>query len=143
MNKKGTYMLGIFIMVFGIVLLFGQLGINIGWIIGLIIPIYFIYKGWQLFTGGNSTFKKGLGVILMAVGALWLTGMLPVILGLVIAAFLIYYGVKMIKNHKTLVVAPEIAMGEQVSNQSFSKSESQYSNYDQLDEWEKELYRKK
>lgn len=134
--KKSSNTVGIVVMAIGILLLLAFLGINIGWIIALLIPSYFIYKGWQLFASSESTAKKIFGVVLLVVGLLWLTGMLHVIIGLAIAALLIYYGLKMIKQHKSVAVEPhfEVAVGETTKS-----AEHLYKNYDYLDEWEKEI----
>ncbi|WP_017755521.1 MFS transporter [Calidifontibacillus oryziterrae] len=140
MNKKGTYMLGIVIMAFGIVLFLGQLGINIRWIIGLAIASYFVYKGWGLFVEiENSIFKKGFGICLLLVGVLWLTALIPVILGILVAGLLIYYGIKLVKNHQTYKAAPEmVAMGEEVNRNPFAGDHS-FNPYDELDEWENQI----
>ncbi|MEC1771643.1 hypothetical protein [Schinkia azotoformans] len=140
MKKKGSYKLGIAVMAIGILMLLGFLGINIGWIIALVIPSYFVYQGWKLFTTRDSKCTKGFGIALMIVGLLWLTGMLHVLIGLAIAALLIYYGMKIIQNNKVLSIAPEIeaAMGES-SNTSPFANEFSNKDFDYLDEWEKEL----
>lgn len=125
-------------MALGILMLLGFLGINVGWIIALIIPAFFVYQGWKLFTKRESKIKKGFGIALMIVGLLWLTGMLHVLIGLALAALLIYYGMKMINKNKSYAFSPDVdmAMGERYST---SANEFSYKNYDYLDEWEKEL----
>ena len=144
MLKKGSYKIGLIIMALGILMLLGFLGMNIGWIIGLIIPTYFVYKGWQLFTQRQSTGKKVFGIFLMIIGLLWLAGMLHVIIGLAIAALLIYYGMKMIKKNKSLSIAPDLeaAIGEGFKANP-TMNEFSFKDYDHLDEWEKEINKHK
>jgi lia operon protein LiaI len=127
-------------MALGILMLLGFLGINVGWIIALVIPSFFVYQGWKLFTKRESKVKKGFGIALMIVGLIWLTGMLHVLIGLAIAAFLIYYGMKMINKNKSFAFSPEVevSMGEGFAATS-SATEFSYKDYDYLDEWEKEL----
>lgn len=126
-------------MALGIVMLLGFLGINVGWIIALVIPSFFVYQGWKLFTKRESKVKKGFGITLMIVGLLWLTGMLHVLIGLAMAALLIYYGLKMINKNKGLAFPKDVdmAMGE-----GYTANEFSYKDYDYLDEWEKELTKK-
>lgn len=128
-------------MALGILMLLGFLGINVGWIIALLIPTFFVYQGWKLFTKRESKVKKVFGVALMIVGLIWLTGMLHVLIGLAIAALLIYYGMKMINKNKSYTLSPDrdmAAMGEGFTVTP-SATEFSYKNYDYLDEWEKEL----
>ncbi len=131
MKNKCSNKLGIVVMALGILMLLGFLGINIGWIIALVIPSFFVYQGWKLFTKHESKVKKGFGIALMIVGLLWLTGMLHVLIGLAIAACLIYYGMKMINKNKSFAFSPEVEVS---TGEGFS-----YKDYDYLDEWEKEL----
>lgn len=140
MKKKGSYKAGIAVMAIGILMLLGFLGINIGWIIALLIATYFVYQGWKLFTKSESSVKKGFGIALIIIGLLMLTGMLHVLIGLAIAALLIYYGMKLINKNKEITLHPEVeaAMGESGCNQSFSHDFS-YKDYDFLDEWENEM----
>lgn len=127
-------------MALGILMLLGFLGIHMGWLIALIIPSFFVYQGWKLFTKREGKVKKGFGIALMIVGLIWLTGMLHVLIGLAIAALLIYYGMKMINKNKSYTFSPEVdlALGESIITTP-SANEFSYKDYDYLDEWEKEL----
>lgn len=129
---KGS--LGYLLLILGLVMLLGMLGINVGWIIGIIIPSYFIYKGWKVYSNNESGFKKFFGAVLITVGLLWLLGMLHFIVGIVISTFLIYFGYQMIKRQKALI--PEMADDQLImSSSNFTSSYS----FDDLDEWEKKL----
>ncbi|MFS8579014.1 MAG: hypothetical protein LOD88_03180 [Novibacillus thermophilus] len=139
-ERSGSYTLGIVLVIVGGLMLLGQLGINVGWIIALVIAGYLVYKGWGLYKHAESSGKRGLGICLIVVGLLWMTGLLPIIIGLVVAAVVMYFGWNLLKSKPQATVATEPPLyddsRELRHRDPMGKSDRRT---DHLDEWEREV----
>lgn len=92
MKMNGKTIIGIILILFGLSLFFG--GGSFGGLISIAISAALLYYGAKRWSGGH----KISGIILILFGICFLTGSLPFILGLALAAGLIYFGWKMIKD---------------------------------------------
>ena len=139
-ERSGSYTLGIVLVIVGGLMLMGQLGINIGWIIALVIAGYLVFKGWDLYKHSESSGKRGFGIFLIVVGLLWMTGLLHVILGLAIAAGVIYFGWKMVKDKKQVTVATDPPFYDEYRRETYREPMHKNGQHiDHLDEWEQEV----
>lgn len=102
MNWSGKTLLGILLVGFGVCAFFGAFGIHLGGLIGLVIGIALAYYGVKRLKDGH----KGVGVISLIIGLMILTGSLPFLIGLALAAACIYFGWKMIKRNDHPEPAP-------------------------------------
>ncbi|WP_051331036.1 LiaF transmembrane domain-containing protein [Aneurinibacillus terranovensis] len=136
-KRKGSGTFGMVLVVIGALMLLGMVGIHIGWLIALIIPCFIINRGWRMFHKSESGFKRGIGGLLIIFGLLWLTGMLHVIIGLAIAAFMVYAGWKMIKGQRYsgMVASVEGLAHNHFAGQADHPVTGQ-GPVDELDEWE-------
>lgn len=135
-HKRSSSKWGVLLLIVGALLLLGQLGIHIGWILGMIIPVILITKGWKWVSRSQRSFKRFCGAGFLVIGIFWLIGMLPILIGLILSVSLIYFGWRMIKNQRS---------GPQVASEPYYGTEAGYSPFntckpmDDLDEWEKRM----
>ncbi|HJV44979.1 MAG TPA: hypothetical protein VJ824_04545 [Bacillota bacterium] len=138
--KRSSSKWGIVLVIVGCLLLFGQLGIHLGWILGFIIPVILVKKGWKWLNLSQSGFRRFVGAAFLGVGAIWLIGMLPILIGLALSMSIIYFGWRMIRNKRACPV---------MESEAYYRSDSSYSPFhtykpmDGLDEWEKNLHNRK
>lgn len=92
LNRNSGFAL--LLIVFGVLILFGKLGFIVGSLFGLILPIAMIALGYYGFRSG----KKVLGGFVALVGIIILLGKLSGIIGFIIAAGLIIYGLSLLKK---------------------------------------------
>lgn len=141
-KRSGSYALGIVLVIIGALMLLGQLGVNVGWIVALVIAGFLIFKGWSMYKHGESSGKRGFGIFLMVIGLLWMTGLLHVLLGLAIAAAIIYFGWKMLKDRRyTPMAADPVFDGGNHQQAPHTEPTPKFQNFDHLDEWEREVKR--
>lgn len=137
-RRSSSFTLGIVLVIVGGLMLLGQLGINVGWLVALVIACFLVYKGWRMYNDSDNSSKRGFGIFLMVIGLLWLTGLLHIVLGLAIAAGIIYFGWKMLKDkpHTTAVTEPAFSVNyeEGEHNEPSIRRE-----FDHLDEWERQV----
>lgn len=138
--RSGSYTLGIVLILVGGLMLMGQFGINLGWVIALVIAFYLVYKGWNMYKHAESSGKRGIGIVLIAIGLLWMTGLLHVVVGLVIASAVIYLGWKMWKDTKQMVVVTDALYDGANRQDTFDETnEMRERRGDHLDQWEQEV----
>ena len=94
MNGKSA--LGAFLVVAGSLMVMKFIGINLGWIISLLMPFILIGLG----VVGVKNNSKVIGGILIVVGAFMLLGKLAGIITLLLAVGIILWGVSMFKRRK-------------------------------------------
>ncbi|WP_371877764.1 LiaF transmembrane domain-containing protein [Paenibacillus plantiphilus] len=92
MNSKSA--LGALLVVLGGIVVLNFIGVNLGWIIGLLMPFILIGLGVL----GLKNDKKIIGGILIVVGAIMLLGKLAGIFTLLLAIGLIVWGVSVFKG---------------------------------------------
>ncbi|MBW7476513.1 hypothetical protein K0T92_17485 [Paenibacillus oenotherae] len=92
MNNKSA--LGALLVILGGLVVLNFIGINLGWIIGMLMPFILIGLGVL----GLKNDKKIIGSILIVVGALMLLGKLGGIITLLLAIGLIVWGVSVFKG---------------------------------------------
>ncbi|WP_308636051.1 LiaF transmembrane domain-containing protein [Paenibacillus silvisoli] len=92
MNGKSA--LGAILVVIGALMVMKFIGINLGWIIGLLMPFILIGLG----VVGIKNDSKIIGGILIVVGAFMLIGKLAGLFALLLAIGLIVWGVSLFKN---------------------------------------------
>lgn len=81
---------------FGILLLLNKFGLGLGWIMGYIIPIAMVGIGYVGIKSGSRFFGWGIFVI----GLIALLAKFSGIIGFLVAAGLIIYGVTLLKKEK-------------------------------------------
>lgn len=140
-ERSGSYVLGIVLVIVGGLMLLGQLGINVGWIVALVIAGFLIFKGWSMYKNGESNGKRGFGIFLMVIGLLWMTGLLHIVLGLAIAAGIIYFGWKILKDKPHTPAATHPAFSAYNQQGPRNEPNRHGREFDHLDEWEREVNR--
>jgi predicted membrane protein len=93
---NGKSVLGALIVIAGSLMVMKIIGINLGWIISLLMPFILIGLG----VVGVKNDKKVIGGILIVVGAFMLIGKLAGIIALLLAIGIILWGVSMFKRRK-------------------------------------------
>jgi predicted membrane protein len=93
---NGKSVLGALIVIAGSLMVMKIIGINLGWIISLLMPFILIGLG----VVGVKNDKKVIGGILIVVGAFMLIGKLAGIIALLLAIGTILWGVSMFKRRK-------------------------------------------
>ncbi|SDW49243.1 hypothetical protein [Paenibacillus sp. CF384] len=94
MNGKSA--LGAILVVIGALIVMKFIGINLGWIISLLMPFILIGLG----VVGIRNNSKIIGGILIVVGAIMLIGKLAGLFALLLAVGLIVWGVSLFKNRR-------------------------------------------
>ena len=94
MNGKSA--LGALLVIAGSLMVMKFIGINLGWIISLLMPFILIGLG----VVGVKNNSKVIGGILIVVGAFMLLGKLAGIITLLLAVGIILWGVSMFKHRK-------------------------------------------
>lgn len=121
-------------------MLMGQFGINLGWVIALVIAAYLVFKGWNMYRHAESSGKRGFGIFFIVIGLLWMTGLLHIIVGLAIAAAVIYLGWKMLKDNKQVVVATDPFYNDEHRQTTYNEpTQKGERKIDHLDQWEQEV----
>jgi lia operon protein LiaI len=98
MSMNGKSGFAIVLIALGALLLIGNLGFGLGYLLSYLFPIALIILGYI----GIKNGKKVLGWVLLIIGALSLIGKFGSILGFIVAIGIIMYGVSLLKrNPKT------------------------------------------
>lgn len=97
MNGKTGFAL--LLIAFGILLLLNKFGLGLGWLMGYIIPLAMVGIGYIGIKNGNKFF----GWLIFIIGLIALLGKFSGIIGFVVAAGLIIYGVSLLKQDRRAV----------------------------------------
>jgi lia operon protein LiaI len=96
MNGKSGF--AFVLIALGALLLIGNIGFGLGYLLSYLIPIALIILGYI----GIKNGKKFIGWVILIIGAMSLIGKFGSILGFVVAAGIIMYGISLLKrNPKT------------------------------------------
>lgn len=142
-RRSRSYVVGVILVTIGGMMLLGQLGFSVGWIIPFAIAGFMIVKGWQLYRRSESGVKQALGVVLLVLGLLWMVGLLPVVISLAAAGFLMYFGWKMIKEKKLVPSVNSETFVETYGEPFTTEAVDSNRAFDHLDEWEREMKNRK
>lgn len=94
MKSKGF---GIFLLVCGFLVLMNVLGLKLGWLFGLLIPIAMVMIGYLWVKRGSRFW----GWVLIVFGAIGLLGKLSWLIGIALAVGLIYFGITSMRKNTT------------------------------------------
>lgn len=92
MRKGGQFGFALLLILCGGLILLNQFGLDLGWLMGYVVPIAMMVLGWFAIQRGNSM----IGWILVAIGAIILLGKLS---GWILAIAMIGYGIYLLRNH--------------------------------------------
>lgn len=99
MRMNGKTGFALLLIAFGILLLLNKFGLGLGWLMGYIIPLAMVGIGYIGIKNGNKFF----GWLIFIIGLIALLGKFSGIIGFVVAAGLIIYGVSLLKQDRRAV----------------------------------------
>lgn len=99
MRMNGKTGFALLLIAFGALLLLDKLGLGLGWIMGYIIPIGLVGLGYIGIKNGSKFF----GWVIFIIGLIALLGKFAGLIGFLVAAGLIVYGVSLLKKDNNKV----------------------------------------
>jgi len=135
-ERSGKVLLGILLLLVGGLLFLDQFGIDLGDLLGLLIPAAILVYGASKVMHAESTGKRCWGIFLFLFGLLALFGKLHLLFSSLLAIATIYLGYRLIRR-KPFAADPVPSDLERHWAQSVLKDE------DWLDRWEQQVQQKK
>ncbi|WP_078552634.1 LiaF transmembrane domain-containing protein [Bacillus alkalicellulosilyticus] len=105
MNVTGKIIFGAILLLIGGNILLSTLGIHLGGLLGVAFAGLLIWYGYSKMKTAETKGAKTFGTIILIFGILMLIGKAHMIVGMVIAGAIIYYGIKLVKR-ETQQAAP-------------------------------------
>jgi len=96
MRMNGKTGFAMLLIAFGVLLLLGKVGLGLGWLMSYIVPIVMIGLGYIGIKNGSKFF----GWVIFIIGLIALVGKFAGLIGFLIAAGFIVYGVSLLKKDK-------------------------------------------
>lgn len=96
MRLNGKSGFALLLIAFGVLLLLSKVGLGLGWLMSYIIPLAMIGLGYVGIKNGSKFF----GWVIFVIGLIALVGKFAGLIGFIVAAGFIVYGVSLLKKDK-------------------------------------------
>lgn len=96
MRMNGKTGFALLLIAFGILLLLHKLGIGLGWLMGIIIPLAMVGIGYIGIRSGNRL----MGWVILFIGLIALIGKFSGLIGFLVAIGFILYGLSLLKGER-------------------------------------------
>lgn len=96
MRMNGKTGFALLLIAFGVLLLFDKIGFGLGWLMGYLIPLGLVGLGYIGIKNGSKFF----GWVIFIIGLIALFGKFAGLIGFLIAAGFIVYGISLLKRDK-------------------------------------------
>ncbi|MGO4887328.1 LiaF transmembrane domain-containing protein [Anaerobacillus sp. MEB173] len=98
MNWSAKTVFGMILLLIGVSIVLQLIGISIGYLLRMIIPILLIIYGYKKWNLAETKFQKFFGMIVLLFGVLLLLGAAHLFIGLIVAGLIMYFGYSIMKG---------------------------------------------